>query len=139
MDSRKPRSSTAWVVDSRFLLNGLENEENPILSLGLRYIEFATVERNLFLFLFQSGGLDGNITSLFENEELLPIMAEITSRTGISDVEVKKIFFPLFSAVHGNASLLANNTLDYDEEETKKMLVFLFNSLINGMGNEYEE
>ena len=31
-----------------------EKENNPLLSLGLRYIKFAIEEKNLFLFLFQN-------------------------------------------------------------------------------------
>lgn len=53
--------------------------------------------------------------------------------------DIKRIFFPLFSAIHGNASLLANNALIYNEEETKEMLTLLFESLVSKIQEERNE
>lgn len=122
-----------------YLMTADEEEDNPLLSLGLRYIRFAYRERNLFLFLFQSGKFRGKLSLLFEDPNLSPVLKEIGEATGLGEKDIKRLFFPLFSAIHGNASLLANNSLEYDEEETKEMLVLLFEGLmerIRGKDNE---
>ena len=115
---------------SHYLMHDLEKEENPLLSLGLRYIRFSIEEKNLFLFLFQSGHFGGSVSNLFDNESMEPIFQAFRGGREISEEEIKRVFFPLFSAIHGNASLLANNALIFNEEETKDMLILLYESLL---------
>ena len=124
---------------SYYLMNDLEKEDNPLLSLGLRYIEFAIEEKNLFLFLFQSGHFGGSVTALFNDEAMSPIYQAFIGETEMREEDIKRIFFPLFSAIHGNASLLANNALIYNEEETKEMLTLLFESLVSKIQEERNE
>lgn len=113
-----------------YLMHDLEKEENPLLSLGLRYIRFSIEEKNLFLFLFQSGHFGGSVSNLFDNEGMEPIFQAFRGGREISEEEIKRVFFPLFSAIHGNASLLANNALIFNEEETKDMLILLYECLL---------
>ena len=124
---------------SYYLMNDLEKEDNPLLSLGLRYIKFAIEEKNLFLFLFQSGHFGGSVTSLFNDENMSPILEAFIGETEMREEDIRRIFFPLFSAIHGNASLLANNAPIYNEEETKEMLTLLFESLVTKIQEERNE
>ena len=124
---------------SHYLMNDLEKENNPLLSLGLRYIKFAIEEKNLFLFLFQSGHFGGSVTLLFNDENMSPILEAFIGETEMREEDIRRIFFPLFSAIHGNASLLANNALIYNEEETKEMLTLLFESLVTKIMEERNE
>ena len=124
---------------SYYLMNDLEKEDNPLLSLGLRYIKFAIEEKNLFLFLFKSGHFGGSVTALFNDEAMSPIYQAFIGETEMREEDIRRIFFPLFSAIHGNASLLANNALIYNEEETKEMLTLLFESLVTKIMEERNE
>lgn len=124
---------------SYYLMNNLEKEENPLLALGLRYIKFAIEEKNLFLFLFQSGHFGGGVAALFNDEAMSPIYQAFTGETEMREEDIRRILFPLFSAIHGNASLLANNALIYNEEETKEMLTLLFESLVSKTKEERNE
>ena len=124
---------------SYYLMNDLEKEVNPLLSLGLRYIKFAIEEKNLFLFLFQSGHFGGSVTSLFNDENMSPILEAFIGETEMREEDIRRIFFPLFFSFHGNASLLANNALIYNEEETKEMLTLLFESLVTKIMEERNE
>lgn len=107
---------------------------DPMLSIGLRYIRFAAEERNLFRFLFQSEKFAGiNFNDLIGNEGLAPIFSVIQEEAGITAEQSREAFASLFLAVHGIASLLANNSLKYDESYFEKILTNIFMGVIGMM------
>lgn len=108
-----------------------ENDENPMLALGLNYVRFGHEEKNLFRFLFQTdqfGGMD--VASLMGNPELSGIMSVMATGIGCTEEEAREMFLTFFCVVHGLASLLANNSMEYDEEQSKKMLANVFFGMI---------
>ena len=115
-----------------------EGSEDPLLELGLRYIRFGHEEGNLFRFLFQSGRLGGrNLGSLTEDPAAAPVMALAGEALGGGPEAVREAFLGLFAAVHGLASLLANNAMDYEEQRFRRMLTGLYEGLTAG-GKEQE-
>lgn len=90
--------------------------ERPMLEVGMRYIQFAVEEKNLFRFLYHSNYDTGvslsdwltgkNFDSLFP---ILKRQAEVDERQAYS------IFSQIVLVTHGIASLLANNAMVYDE------------------------
>lgn len=109
---------------SEYLMTPDENFKiNPLLSLGMNYVKFGYEESNLFKFLFQTDKFNG-----LSNDDLLSnpeasVLIEITAKNTECSIEnAKDMFFTLFIAVHGYASLLANNSMKYDEEKIKKIL-----------------
>lgn len=117
--------------------------EEPMKELGLNYIRFAVEERHLFRFLFQSDGfLASSITQLPEAEELQGVLDIIAKEAELSLAQVKEVFRMLFLWVHGCASLLANNALDFDEEALAgdlDMLMYGAVAAVKGEENRYEE
>ena len=104
-----------------------EDDENPMLALGLNYVRFGHEEKNLFRFLFQTdkfGGMD--VASLMGNPELSGIMHVLATGLGCNEEEAREMFLTFFCVAHGLASLLANNSMEYDEEQSKKMLENVF-------------
>ena len=112
---------------------------NPLLALGLRYIRFAAEEGNLFRFLFQSDHFAGRsleeLTTAPDAQGLLQTAGEALA---MDESEARQAFLVLFSAVHGYASLLANNAMPYEPEAAKRMLRSLGRTLEKG-GNPHEE
>ena len=109
------------------LFDGLESAEEPLLALGLNYIRFAAEEKPLFRFLFQSGWFEGRtLEELIAQPEVAPLLALVGEATGLPEAERGRVFEALFAAVHGYASLLANNAMAYDEKECAKMLETVF-------------
>ena len=96
---------------------------NPLLSIGMNYIRFGYEESNLFKFLFQTDKFNGlNPDDLLSNPEA-SVLLDITVRNTSCSIEnAKDMFFMLFIAVHGYASLLANNSMEYDEEKIRAIL-----------------
>lgn len=94
------------------------NKINPLLNIGLQYIKFADQEKNFFKFLFQSDKfLNFRFDDLInDNEAGLQIIFDVIQKeTNLSKSEVKEGFKLLFITAHGLASLLANNSMQYDE------------------------
>ena len=93
----------------------------------INYIKFAIEERNLFRFLFQSNEFSGiSMLELLETEEFLPMLGMLQSELDISMEDAKEIFSTLFIFSHGYASLYANNTMLYNEQDVIRALDKIF-------------
>ena len=105
--------------------------DNPMLEIGMLYIGFAASEKNLFRFLFQSDKFrNTSLTELVNAEELTPILEILKSQTGLDSSRAKDLFTSVFLPVHGYASMLANNSMDYDQKYISDILENTFNGLL---------
>lgn len=87
-----------------------------MLGIGLNYIRFAVHEPNLFRFLFQSGyAAEGSLPEMVESEELLPVLGMMSGAMKLSLERTKRVFLTIAMFAHGYASIMANNSLEYDE------------------------
>lgn len=114
-------------------------EEDALLSIGLNYIRFADEEKNLFKFLFESNMLQNNsFLELFDdNESELEFIFDIISgSSGITRAEAKELFASIFISAHEMASLIANNSMKFDEAYCKKMLEISYNGISNKIKGE---
>ena len=104
-----------------------ETDENPMLALGLNYVRFGHEEKNLFRFLFQTdkfGGMD--VAALMSDPNLSAILEVMAQGLRCDENEAREMFLTFFCVAHGLASLLANNSMAYDEEQCRKMLENVF-------------
>lgn len=96
---------------SEYLMN-IENIQNDImLGIGLNYIRFAV-------------------------EELMPVISAMQGAIGDSTEQVKEILLTIFLFAHGYASMIANNSLKYDEELIKAHLERAYRGAILAMQEE---
>ena len=101
-------------LHTAYLTDGLESEPDPLLALGLRYIRFGAEEKHLFRFLFQSGRFDGRTPEELTADGTGPLVAIVAAEAGLPEADARAVFQGLFVAVHGYASLLANNAISFD-------------------------
>ena len=102
---------------SEYLMNIKSPQEGVMLGIGLNYIHFAVEEPHLFRFLFQSNFFNGRtLLEIIDAEELMPVLLAMQGAVGGSIEQVKEIFLTVFLFAHGYASIIANNSLEYDEE-----------------------
>lgn len=102
---------------SEYLMNITGNQDGAMLGIGLNYIRFAIEEPHLFRFLFQSNFFSGNtLLELIDAEELIPVLSAMQETLGMGMEQTKKVFLTVFLFAHGYASIIANNSLKYDEE-----------------------
>lgn len=107
---------------SEYLMTANESEGNPMAALWKNYIRFSIEEKNLFRFLFQSNAFSGRMHELADDERLTPVLQIMASHIGIGAAEAKEFFRCVFYPVHGIASLLANNSMEYNEGELEKVI-----------------
>ncbi len=108
-----------------------ETDENPMLSLGLNYVRFGQDEKNLFRFLFQTDKFGGkDVAHLMADPGLSEILKIMAAGLKVDTEQAREMFLSFFCVAHGMASLLANNSMEYDEEQCKKMLENVFYGMI---------
>lgn len=101
-----------------------------LLEIGLRYIQFAEEEPHLFRLLFQSGHFDGsNLQDLIQAPEATPLLAAARRSAEEDTATVTKRFEALYVAVHGYASLIANNAMPYDPNAIRTTLTAIYRGL----------
>ena len=91
------------------------------LGIGMNYIRFAIEEPHLFRFLFQSDYFNGKtLLELIDAEELTPVLSAMQRSLGIGMEQTKTVFVTVFLFAHGYASIIANNSLKYDEDNSRR-------------------
>ena len=107
-----------------------------LLGIGLRYVQFAADETNLFHLLFQSGHFDGaNVADMVAAPEAGGLVQAASKELGLSREHALSVFEALFVAVHGYASLIANNALAYDPAAIEKTLTAIAMGLVGERTN----
>ena len=116
---------------SEYIMPG-ETDQNPMLAMGLNYVRFGHEEKNLFRFLFQTDKFGGkDIGALMSNPEMASILEVISKGLKVPEEQAREMFLIFFCAAHGLASLLANNSMEYDEGQCRKMLENVFFGMIS--------
>ena len=107
----------ADLYHSEYLMNIGSPQKGVMLGIGMNYIRFAIEEPHLFRFLFQSDFFGGStLLELIDAEELTPVLSAMQNALGVDMEQTKKVFLTVFLFAHGYASIIANNSLKYDEE-----------------------
>ena len=113
---------------------------NPLLSVGLRYIRFASEEPHLFRFLFQSGQFRNmSFAELARPDGSEALAAAFGAMPGLTQAQARKVFAVLFSCVHGAASLIANNSIPYDEAHFTELLTDVYSGVMMFMKENAHE
>lgn len=135
-DIRREVYRMADAYQSEFLMQLPENL-NPMVAIGLNYIRFSATEKPLFRLLFQSDCFSGqSITALINTPELAPVLDIFQQETGLNLEQTKFVFKTLTMLVHGCASMLANNSMEYDEKEIIPMLETAFEGMMTAVKME---
>lgn len=101
---------------TEYLMN-LDDPNGVMLGIGLNYIRFAIREPNLFRFLFQSGyAAENSLLEMVNSEELIPVLSAMRGAMGMNMERTKEVFLTIAMFAHGYASIIANNSLEYDEK-----------------------
>ena len=102
---------------TEYLLNIEKPQKGIMLGIGLNYIRFAIEEPHLFRFLFQSGvSVENNLGEMIDSEELKPVISVMQEAMEMNVEQTKQVFLTIALFAHGYASIIANNSLEYDEE-----------------------
>ena len=101
---------------SEYPMNLNSPQNGVMLGIGMNYIRFAIEEPHLFRFLFQSDYFSGaTLLELIDADELTPVLSAMRKALNMNMEQTKKVFLTIFLFAHGYASIIANNSLKYDE------------------------
>ena len=116
-DLKRTVYAKADLYHSEYLMHMKKLPSGAALGIGMNYIRFAIEEPHLFRFLFQSDYFSGKtLLELIDAEELTPVLSAMQRALDVDMAQTKKIFLTVFLFAHGYASIIANNSLQYDEE-----------------------
>lgn len=116
-----------------------EHHPNPCLAISKNYIQFAVEEPHLFRFLFQTDKFaNRNLMDMLESEQLAPMFGAMGEMVQLSPEQARDAFAATFLSVHGIASLLANNSMDYDPDNCDKLMECVFCGSIGFMKTGWE-
>lgn len=122
---------------TEYLMNIPETQEDIMLGIGLNYIRFAVEEPNLFRFLFQSGfAVENSLLEMINSEELIPVISAMQEEMNMDIEQTKEVFITLALFVHGYASIIANNSLEYDEKLITTHLKRVYTGAVLAMQEE---
>ncbi len=123
-------------LHSTSLMARLESAPDPLLQLGLNYVRFAYDEPRLFRFLFQTDAFGGrDLQSLVAAPEVGELVGMVAQETGVDEARARQVFLAIFVAAHGYASLLANNSLAYDEDLVARVLTSAYQGSLEMEGD----
>ncbi len=124
---------------AEYLMN-VNPKEDVMLGIGLNYIRFAVEEPNLFRFLFQSGFVaENSLLEMIDSKELEPVISAMQEAMGLDMEQTKKVFLTLAMFVHGYASIIANNSLEFDENVVSVHLEQVYRGAILAIREEENE
>lgn len=129
----------ANLYHSEYLLDVSESQEGILLGIGINYIRFAVEEPHLFCFLFQSGfAVENSLLEMIDSKDLVPVLSTMQKAMHMNPAQTKEIFITLSMFVHGYASIIANNSLEYDEELIKQHLKRVYTGAVLAAQEENE-
>ena len=125
---------------SEYLMNMKSPQNGVMLTIGLNYIRFAIEEPQLFRFLFQSGyAVENSLLEMIDSDELIPILSAMQQAMQLSMQQTKEIFITIALFAHGYASIIANNSLEYDEKVITTHLKRTYHGAILAIQEEQNE
>lgn len=122
---------------TEYLMRAEEDEADPLLGIGLRYVRFAREEPNLFRFLFQSGFVaEKSLLEMVDSDALTPLLCAMREALSLSAEKTKEVFVTVALFAHGYASLLANNPLGDGEAHIAAHLTRAFRGAVLAVREE---
>ncbi len=116
-DLKRAVYERADAFHTQYLLHVGQQREGILLGIGLNYIRFAIEEPHLFRFLFQSGlAAESSLPEMMDSQQLRPVLSAMQEAMGLDAGQTKGVFLTIALFAHGYASIIANNSLTYEEE-----------------------
>lgn len=90
--------------------------------IGINYIRFAKEEPELFKIMFNRQINEGAFDFIDLTGSAKTILETISKQTGMSNEDAKQFHLRMWLYVNGIASLVANQTVEFNDEEIAKLL-----------------
>lgn len=115
-------------IYQNYLLNGINcGKYTPYKATGMAYIQFAGEEKELFKLLFMRDRTNEKIEE--NREELRPILSMIMKNLGLTEEEAYLFHMESWLYVHGIATMISTNYLEWDADFIEKALTDAYEGL----------
>lgn len=125
---------TEVIRRAKALYHGYINEglkqDLPFKGAGLKYIEFARKEANLFRVLFMSGFSVGLDKFMLLDENNAAIVGALINYWSLDEATAVALHKDIMIYTHGIAALCATNSCAFSDEEISERLTFAFMSML---------
>ena len=129
----------AELYHSEYLMNIQNPADGIMLGIGLNYIRFAIHEPHLFRFLFQSGyAVENSLIEMVDSEGLKPILGMMSGAMKMNLSQTKEVFLTIAMFAHGYASIIANNSLEFDERTVAGHLERAYRGAVLAVREDHE-
>ena len=106
-------------------------EEKPYKAMGMAYIRFATEEKELFKLLFMRDRSAENINDDSGKDVTEAIVKLISKNTGLNEKTAYMLHLETWLYVHGIATMIATNYLEWDGEFISNALTDCYTGLLH--------
>ncbi|RRC93175.1 TetR/AcrR family transcriptional regulator [Erysipelotrichaceae bacterium OH741_COT-311] len=123
---------------SQYLLNYPYIYENPLINVGLAYVDFASKEANVFRFIYLSGYLSyATFIDFVFNSQAKNFFANLLQQVDrqLSFEEIKKLYLQLLIYAHGLATLVSSNKMKFEQETLARLFVNAYIALKDNISN----
>ncbi len=121
------------IIFDEFATNEIKNNNYPpYKALGMAYILFAKQETNLFKLAYMRNRTNETISGNKPIHEIELIQKSL----GLNEEDAFKFHLEMWVCVHGIATMIATNFLNWDIDKISEMLTDIFQGLKNRFKNE---
>ena len=115
----------------KFIMDNMVDTMPLYKQVGINYIKFAREETNLFKFLFmtRSDLIPKEFVSK-DQEDFKELVKLIKISTKLSDKDIESFHIKMWIFAHGIATLSANNTVEFNDEQISHLLSLEFQALM---------
>lgn len=115
----------------KFIMDNMIDTMPLYKQVGINYIKFAREETNLFKFLFMTrSDLISKEFISKDQEDFKKLVKLIKISTKLSDKDVESFHIKMWIFAHGIATLSANNTVEFNDEQIPHLLSLEFQALM---------
>ncbi len=105
--------------------------DKPYKAMGMAYIRFAKEEKELFKLLFMRDRSAEKINTAEDEERAAEYVRMISSATGLNEQDAYLLHIELWVYVHGVATMLATDYLDWDSQFISNSLTDCYTGLLH--------
>ena len=113
-----------------YLMDNINDDMPAYKQVGVKYIEFAKYETNLFKVLFMSRSELFASEFITQDEEFKELSKIIKLSTELSDSDIELFHTKMWIFTHGIATLIATGTVVFTDEQIKELLSYEFQALM---------
>ncbi len=122
-----------------FFITNITTKNSPenFLDIGVNYVQFSKLEKNIFSFLFFNKDFSMDINRLeIIDEKIINIIKKDKYVQSNAVKDYDQVFFNLWIFAHGLAALIWESSTDYNEHEIRRILKTTGKTIIQGLMNE---